>query len=178
MGYGIMPYSIDLGFIKTCYGVEDEGVKNQLLQKTSANLSSIDSQLEVEDGWEPALNIMQDFLNGIIKDAGDGAKNWYVLEVLIKTLGETCNNSNWYPADIDPFYSIKEFMMYTIDLERKINLPMTMEFPAVFTIYRTDFSAALAAIKNAAFEESQIKQFADWIAYSNQKKQDLVLFYY
>ncbi|KXX67564.1 hypothetical protein [Flammeovirga sp. SJP92] len=178
MGYGIMPYRIDLGYIKTCYGVNDDDVKKELIQKTSYELERIDDNLEVEDGWEKAVDILTEFLDGKASEAYNGAKHWYILESLIKILGFTCNNSYWYPIGIDPLFNLNEFKMYTIDSENKISLPASDDFPVVFTVERNNFNTALHSIRNSDFEEDQILQFISWIDLAKEKNQDLVLFYY
>ncbi|NME68880.1 DUF7691 family protein [Flammeovirga aprica] len=179
MGYGIMPYRIDLGYIKTCYGVNDEGVKKDLIQKASYDLKRIDENLEIEDGWEKAINILTEFLEGkASKEVYSGAKHWYILESLIKILGFPCDNSNWYPTSIDPLFNFNEFKMYTIDSENKINIPAPDDFPVVFTIERAHFNTALNSMKNSEYEEDQILQFIKWVELAREKNQDLVLYYY
>jgi len=180
MGYGVMPYVIDLDFLSKFYNVEDKELKNELLKLTEPHINQFDEDFEIEDGWLPAKEILHSFLNGESDNLGENtAKCWYIIELIIQCTGELMNNDQWYPGgDINSFYEYDEFKMAKIDRLDRIQIRSSDDSPSIFTIDRSDFTQAKNNIENSNIEASQIKQFEEWIATAQSKNSDLILYYY
>lgn len=181
MAYGILPYRIDLTDIEDLFGVSKTipAIKDRIMQSAPHGAGLLDRDFPVEDGWMKAEDILINFLDGVVVNYGENTtKHWYVIELLIQMFGQSLPNAQWYPAGIDPFYSIDCFRMYRIAKNRTFNLPSPDGFPAVFSVEYNLLDEALEQIKQADFDPAQIAEFESWVQLAKEDEQDLVLFYF
>lgn len=179
MGYGLMPYRINISKIEDLYGTQDTELKTKIIQSCADYFNRLDDDFEIEDGWLGSKTIMESFLNGALEKVEyNSAKHWYIVELLIRGFGQDLNNGSWYPANIDPLYSLSEFRMYLIEKQGKINLKSPDDFPVVFTIENEKLDEALNSIKANYSDPGQVNEFASWVQEAKDHAQDLVLYYY
>lgn len=179
MGYGLMPYRINISKIEGLYGTQNTELKTNIIQACSSEFNRLDEDFETEDGWLESRTIMEAFLNGALeKIEYNSAKHWYIVELLIRGFGQDLDNGSWYPANIDPLYGLSEFRMYLIEKQGKINLKSPDDFPVVFTIENGNLDEALNSIKTNYSDSGQVNEFVSWVREAKDQDQDLVLYYY
>ncbi|KPH56658.1 hypothetical protein [Pseudoalteromonas porphyrae] len=182
MGYGVVPFRMDLDLLSSILGPKNakKGSYEVMFGILKSSLAGLDDQFEIEDGWLPATDILSLFLNGGTPQiAGNCTKHWYVIERIIQVFGVKLNNNNWYPSDaVDVFYDYDEFKIYKVDREGEIKIGLPDDFPIVFSLERKDFSKALKNIGSCDISVDQKMQFESWIADSDKANNDLILYYY
>ena len=175
----LYPYRIRLSAIVSARGGLSKEMADRVLDGSTNYCNSLDDDLNPQDGWLPAKQILNDFLKGLPLDyKGNSAKHWYVIELLCNGFGKQLNNDSWMQADPNDFYDYDEFRMYYLGMDTVIRVPAPEGYPLVFTIENKDLEKAKLLIDKSHRSDDQKNQFIDWVQTTMDNEQDLILFCY
>ncbi|WP_282177465.1 DUF7691 family protein [Vibrio nereis] len=170
MSYGIMPYMVNLQNVESCFAIEDEKKKSEVMQGAKEFIDDMMMQFGV-----PVDGIVQAFLDGSIINKSSPFIHWYFIESLIQKYGNMLENEYWYPANIDILYQFKSLKLYDINIE---GLEAADDLPTVFVCRNKDLGALLSDTLYYFVDKEMKGEFIFWILLCNKYDKDLVLYYY
>jgi len=174
MGYGIMPYRVNLERLSTRFG-------NSKSAKRSKARNACLRYIDRSDN-NPGEPTYGEIISEMIDDAtatheGFGHKYWYALQGLIADMGRLLPNGNWYPSPADAFWGNSKFDLY--DIDAPMDIPTPDDFPTVFVLRAANMTDELVEqLSKSIDDEDQLKEVERWIKEAKQYKQDLVLYYH
>jgi hypothetical protein len=174
MGYGIMPYRVNLARLGTRFGNEKTS------KRTKAKTACLRYLYELgdENGGPSNKELVAELIdNSNASHQNLGHKYWYAIKGLVEHLGRHLNNYAWYPASADFFWDNPFFKLYDIDAPMEI--PEPDDFPTVFVLrYAAMSDDFLAMCEEKLEDEEQLSEMKAWVKKAKQYRQDLVLFYH
>lgn len=180
MGYGIMPYRVNLDRLATRFGTSNKPKRREIVKECSRRANSIDSDAAHYQNAPKFMEIVEELLDGKATHEKFGWMYWYAIEGFCEVLGRPMMNDQWAripTTEMDFFY--ENFSLWDIP-----NAPMTIptpnDFPTVFVLHPERISDEFiqTTLKEAVPEYFQYGQIKSWLEAAKQYKQDLVLFYY
>lgn len=176
MGYGIMPYRVNLERLSSRFGMEDKAKRSKIRKMCSRDANNIDS-LAYGDEVPKFMDIVEELLDGKATHAKFGYIYWYAIKGFVEELGRFMHNADWYPASADIFWENPNFVLY--DIDALMQIPTPDDFPTVFVLRNNKMTDELIeSLVEKLSDSYQIAQLKNWIKEAKQYKQDLVLFYH
>lgn len=175
----VYPYRIHLSSIRSARGGLSADLTDRILDQSTDYCNSLDDDLNPQEGWIAAKQILSDFLKGTSLDFGNNsAKHWYIVELLCNGFGKQLDHDQWTHVNLNDFYDYDEFRMYYLGMDAAVYIPAPTDFPLVFTIENAQLERAKLNMDNSYHSDAQKNQFIDWVQTALDNNQDLVLFGY
>ena len=186
MGYGIMPYRVNLDRVTSLIGTSKEHVREDVKSYCSRRASRIDSLSSSGENDPKFMDIVEELLDGKATHKHYGFMYWYAIEDFIKMCGTMMVNTELVSVragDMDFFF--RKFKMNNhFRSPLTFSIPTPDEFPTVLVKLSSEIDEFLmttfkeAPLKFPQFSETEYEQIQSWLVEAKQNEQDLVLYYY
>jgi len=172
MSYALYPYLITPSTVSTVYGCQDELLRNEFTQKYKQKIQAL---RDFADSEYSPIEALKDIFEGRKKMPieNDTEVHAHLCELLCDHLGQVLVNTEWKSLN----------MSWLMDINMPPSLPLLdltppHNFPYVLTILQKNLDNFVEQMGALVIEEKAWEQFESWVNQANQKKQDLVLFFY
>jgi hypothetical protein len=194
MSYGIMPFSVKIEQLQKAVGSKDAALAARL----KARLEDLVEEFDSGDEEEPTINdAIDDLINGAELRKGYGHLYGYVVEGMCWEMGKMLDNDELGGMNADwseelnqamqdggvseEILSLTGHLMYR---RSPVEIPEPDDFPFIGYLTKAEIPAALAAMKQANFEEASddvrraMVELQEWLEACGKESSDLVCFYH
>ncbi|MCG7496664.1 hypothetical protein MHO82_07300 [Vibrio sp. Of7-15] len=186
MGYGLVPYQVDLESLCSVLGAKDRNYISGFLQYRYNELLEVDELAEdlLSDNEKrrPALEVAIDMLTKPNYKDPNVFIQGRIIEVMILSFGSTerLDNAEWYRCSIPDFlYFDSEISQYSLECEKK-GIFSGVESPLFLIKHEFAQNVLDRFIEKYSqdINHEAVDEFSNWIKSSIEKKLDLAIYYY
>lgn len=203
MGYGIMPFAVDLPKMIAVVGCRDQQLIDDLLDEFEDHFEEFDEMAadasDDEEGAQPLTmrTALTQMVMGLPYNEDLGFMYGYALELLCRFFGEMLSNRHWVPISSDwPEQADEALKKAGIDANvfsmlrlmyrgEPVPVPRIDDFPGIGYLTRDEIATALGpfgAEVPAGVADDQLAESLDeargWLVTCAESGRDLVCFYH
>ncbi len=201
MGYGVMPYAVDINYLKHFLGCKDESVLAELIDVHDEDLQKDMEDFDPYDDEETLLDLaIKHLIMGErqSEDYGEYASAYgYAFKHLCSAYGEHLNNSQW-SAMRSSWFDLVDEEMDSIGIKDEsfsmwsffhngpaVDIPLPGDFPSMGHVLRQNMPALITKLDKESLEKikdnearESLEQLREWLVICHESSRDLQCFYH